>query len=357
MAASVVNLDDELALRSMDPQDMLGWVERFSEQYADAWARADVISLPNDYRGKGNIVIVGMGGSAIGGDMLAALMAPEASVPVTVVRGYDLPAWVDEDTLVIASSYSGNTEETLTTFAEAQRRNAALVALTTNGKLAREAEGRDVPVVYFPGGGQPRAALGYSLILLLGIVESLGYFRISPEARAEAAQIIDEFAKAYGIDVPEAENPAKQYARLVYGHIPFVLGAGHLIPVARRWKTQFNENSKVWAAYDEMPELNHNLVVGTRAPEGFNKHVLVISLESPSDHPRVKVRWDITARIFEKAGIPHLRLHAPGEDRFTQMLALTYLGDWVTVYLAFLNGQDPSEIDNINFLKQELSKL
>ncbi len=354
MAVHTINLDDELALRSMDPQDMLGWVERFAEQYADAWARADVISLPKDLGEKSKIVIVGMGGSAIGGDMLAALMAPEATVPVTVVRGYELPAWVDENTLVIASSYSGNTEETLTTFAEARRRNAALVALTTNGELASQAEAEGVPVVYFPGGGQPRAALGYSLILLLGIVETLGYFRISPEARAEAAQVIDQFAEAYGVDVPEMENPAKQYARMVYGHIPFVMGAGHLIPVARRWKTQFNENSKVWAAYDEMPELDHNLIVGTRAPEGFSKHVLVISLESPSDHPRIQARWEITARIFAQAAIPHLRLHAPGDFPFTQMLALTYLGDWITVYLAFLNGQDPSEIDNINFLKNEL---
>lgn len=352
-----INLDDELALRALDPQDMLGWVERFPEQYADAWARADVISLPDTHRGKEKIVIVGMGGSAIGGDMLAALMAPTAHVPVTVVRGYDLPAWVDENTLLIASSYSGNTEETLTTSAEAQRRGAAIVALTTNGTLSREAQAKEIPVVLFPGGGQPRAALGYSLILLLGIVDALGYYQVSEEARAEAAQILDEFALAYGVRVPEAENPAKQYARMVYGRIPFILGAGHLIPVARRWKTQFNENSKVWAAYDEMPELNHNLIVGTRAPETLADHILIISLESPSDHPRVKARWDITADIFQRMGLPHLRLHAPGDHPFSQMMALTYLGDWITVYLAFLNGQDPSEIDNINYLKRELAKL
>lgn len=352
-----VNLDDELALRAMDPQDMLGWVERFPEQFADAWARADAISLPDSHRGKGKVVVVGMGGSAIGGDMLAALMAPEASVPVVVVRGYDLPAWVDANTLVIASSYSGNTEETLTTFAEARRRGAAVVALTTDGTLSREAQAGGIPVVIFPGGGQPRAALGYSLILLLGIMEALGYFRVSNEAQAETAQILDEFARAYGVGVPEAENPAKQYARLVYGRIPFVLGAGHLIPVARRWKTQFNENSKVWAAYDEMPELNHNAIVGTRAPSDLANHILIISLESPADHPRVKVRWDITAEIFRRMGLPHLRLHAPGRHPFTHMLTLTYLGDWISVYLAFLNGRDPSEIDNINYLKAELAKM
>ncbi len=352
-----ISLDDELALRSMDPQDMLGWVERFPEQYADAWALAEDISLPDSHRDKKKIVVVGMGGSAIGGDMLAALMASEAQVPVFVVRGYDLPAWVGSDTLVIASSYSGNTEETLTTFAEALRRGAAVLALTTNGKLAQQAQDEGIPVVAFPGGGQPRAALGYSLILLLGIVEALGYYRVSAEARAETAQILDEFANAYGVRVPEAENPAKQYARMVYGRIPFVLGAGHLIPVARRWKTQFNENSKTWAAYDEMPEANHNAIVGTRAPQDLANHVLIISLESPSDHPRVKARWDITADIFQRMGLPHLRLHAPGDGPFTQMMALTYLGDWITVYLAFLNEADPSEIDNINYLKAELAKL
>ncbi len=351
------DLDNELAMRSLDPKDMLGWVERFSEQYADAWERADAISLPQSHRGKGKIAILGMGGSAIGGDLLAALMAPTAKVPVGVVRGYDLPAWVDEDTLVIASSYSGNTEETLSGFRQALERGAAVVALTTNGTLERLALDNNVPVVVFPGGGQPRAALGYSLILLLGIVQSLGYFRLPAEARAEAAQVLESLSAAYSPKVPEAENPAKQYARMAYGRIVFTLGSGHLVPVARRWKTQLNENSKQWAAYDEMPELNHNAIVGTRAPKDLGEHVLIVSLESPADHPRVKARWEITAEIFRRSGLPHLRLHAPGEHPFTQMMGLIHLGDFITVYLAFLNGHDPSEIDNINYLKAELAKL
>ncbi len=351
------DLDNELAMRSLDPQDMLGWVERFPEQVADAWDRADAIRLPESHRGKSKIVVLGMGGSAIGGDLLAALMAPEAPVPVHVVRGYDLPAWVDADTLVIASSYSGNTEETLSGFEQALARGAAVVALTTGGKLARLAQAKDVPVVLFPGGGQPRAAIGYSWILLLGIVQALGYYKVSAEARAEAAQVLDELNNAYGPKVPEAENPAKQYARLAYGRVVFTFGAEHLTPVARRWKTQFNENSKQWAAYDELPELNHNTIVGTRAPADLKDHVLIFSLESPTQHPRIRARWDITAEIFQRSGLPHVRLEAPGDERFTQMLGLIHLGDFVTVYLAFLNGRDPSEIDNINYLKAALAKL
>ncbi len=352
-----IDLDNELALRALDPHDMLGWVERFPEQFADAWARADALSLPDTYRNKQHIVILGMGGSAIGGDLLAALMAPTASVPVSVIRGYELPAWVNEDTLVIASSYSGNTEETLTTFHEALERKAAVIALTTNGQLEREALDNHLPVIIFPGGGQPRAALGYSLILLLGIVETLGYFSLPPEARAEAAQIIDELNAACAPGIPKSENPAKQYAQMVYQRIPFVLGAGHLQPVARRWKTQFNENSKTWAAYDEMPEFNHNLIVGTKAPPDLAQHVLVISLESTLDHPRVKARWDIVADIFQKARLPHVRVQAPGHHPFAQMMGTIYLGDYVTVYLAFLNGQDPSAIENINALKSALAQL
>ncbi len=350
------DLDNELAMRHLDPQDMLGWVERFPEQVADAWARADAIRLPTSYQGKRHIVVLGMGGSAIGGDLLAALLETETQVPITVVRGYRLPAWVNADTLVIASSYSGNTEETLTGFEEALRRGAAVVALTTGGTLARLAEEKGVPVVMFPGGGQPRAAIGYSWILLLGIVQALDYYRLPGEARAEAAHVLDELNTAYGPRVPESANPAKQYARRAYNRVLFVLGAEHLTAVARRWKTQFNENSKQWAAYDELPELNHNTIVGTRAPTDLADHILLISLESPSHHARVQRRWDITATIFQRHKLPHLRLRAAGEHPFTQMMGLIHLGDFVSVYLAFLNGRDPSEIDNINYLKNELAR-
>ena len=350
------DLDNELAMRQLDPQDMLGWVERFPEQVADAWTRADAIRLPETHRDKRHIVILGMGGSAIGGDLLAALLEAEAPVPVTVIRGYQLPAWVGPESLVIASSYSGNTEETLTGFETALQRGAAVVALTTGGRLSRLAHEKGVPVVLFPGGGQPRAAIGYSWILLLGIVQALGYYRMPAKARAETAHILDELSTTYGPKVPEANNPAKQYARMAYGRIVFTLGGEHLAPVARRWKTQFNENSKQWAAYDEMPELNHNTIVGTRAPEDLAEHVLVISLESATQHPRIRTRWEITAEIFRREGLPHLRLHAPGEHPFTQMMALIHLGDFISVYLAFLNGKDPSEIDNIHYLKQALAQ-
>lgn len=352
-----IHLDNVLAMRQADPQDMLGWVERFPQQVEDAWKRAQAIKLPESHRGKRHVVVLGMGGSAIGGDLLAALMATEAPVPVSVVRGYTLPAWVGSDTLVIASSYSGNTEETLTGFEEALRRGAAVVALTTGGKLARRAQQAGVPVVIFPGGGQPRAAIGYSWILLLGIMEALGYYQVPAEARAEAAHILEEVNSANAPDVPEARNPAKQYAQKLYDHIPVVFGAEHLAPVARRWKTQFNENSKQWAAFDEMPELDHNTIVGTKAPAGLGQRVAVITLESSADHPRVKARWDITADILKRSGLPLIRVEAPGDHRFTQMLALIHLGDFISVYLAFLNGCDPSEIDNINYLKEALAKL
>jgi len=352
-----VNLDNVVALRAMDPQDMLGWVERFPEQVADAWERADQVKLPDSYRNKKHIAVIGMGGSAIGGDLLAALMAPTAPVLVTVIRQYHLPAWVNEETLVIASSYSGNTEETLTAFEEAVARGAKVVALTTGGKLERKALDFGLPIVAFPGGGQPRAALGYSFILLLGIMRAGGYFALSAEARAEAEHVLDEVNTACAPDIPESDNIAKQYARALLNCIPYVMGARHLVPVARRWKTQFNENSKQWSAYDEMSELNHNTIMGTAAPEDLADHLALISLEAPNEPPRIKARWDITADIFKRAGLLHLRVRASGGEPFVQMMELIHLGDFVTVYLAFLNGKDPSNIDNINYLKTELAKL
>ncbi len=351
-----VDLDNVVALRAMDPQGMLEWVERFPEQYADAWIRADKITLPYSLQNKRHIVIVGMGGSAIGGDLLAAYLATKIPIPITVIRHYELPAWVTEESLVIASSYSGNTEETLSAFQQALERGAHVVALTTGGKLARLALDHNVPVVTFPGGGQPRAAIGYSFILLLGILQALGYYVVPGEERAEAASILEELNTAYAAEVPEQENMAKQYARALFGFIPYVMGSGVLAPVARRWKTQFNENSKQWAAFDEMPELNHNTVMGTKAPPSLPEHIFLISLEGPTDHPRVRLRWDITAELFRKAGLPLLRVQAPGTYPLSHILGLIHLGDFITVYLAFLNGQDPSAIENINFLKKALAQ-
>jgi len=348
-------LDNVVALRQLDPQDMLGWVERFPEQYHDAWRIAEGLSLPDSCAGKAKIVVAGMGGSAIGGDMVAALLASEMPVPVTTVRGYTLPAWVDENTLVIASSYSGNTEETLSAFAQALDRGAAVVALTTGGELSRQALDRGLPVVTFPGGGQPRAALGYSLVLLLGILEALGYYSLPAAARAEAAQVLETLNQRYGPDVPERENTAKRYARMAHDRIVFAFGAGHMIPVARRWKTQFNENSKRWSGYDEMSELNHNLIVGLRFPHALAQVMLAFSLESDLDHPRIQLRWRITADLFQQSAVPLVRVRAPGTYAFTQMLALVHLGDFVTVYRALLDEQDPSEIDNIVYLKRALA--
>lgn len=349
-------LDSLTDLRASDPQDMLGWVERFPEQCADAWDLADRLELPKSHQGKEKIAILGMGGSAIGGDMLAALMAPRAHAVVTVVRGYGLPAWVDERTLAIASSYSGNTEETLSAFQQALDRGAAVVALTTGGTLARVAAERGVPLVTFPGGGQPRAALGYSLILLLGIVKALGYYSPPPEERAELAQVLSSLSARYGPEMPEAENPAKQYARMSHNRVAITIGAGHMAPVARRWKTQFNENSKQWATYEEMPEADHNTITGALFPRALGEHVILFTLESDRDHPRVKVRWQITTDIFRQANLPVVRVTAPGTYPLTQMLGTAYLGDFITVYQAFLNGQDPSAVEAIVYLKQALAE-
>ena len=347
------DLDDLDALRDNDPADMLRRINELPAQVREAWDT--VQALPQPPHGEiNNVVIAGMGGSAIGGSLVRALVEPECRVPIAVNRDYHLPAYVDENSLVIASSFSGSTEETLSALDEALTIGARTAAVTTGGRLAQIAQERGFLHVLFQYDAPPRAAVGYSFTLLLGLLVRFGLLADKSDEIAEAIDVMLRLQRVVGPQAPAARNPAKDLARRIHGKVPTVYGAGLLAPVARRWKGQFNENAKTWAAFDELPELNHNTVLGYQHPSHLSDTAFVVILRSSLDDPQIATRLDVTAELVEQAGIDHAIITAWGESPTAQMLSALHYADYVSYYLAALNHVDPTPIPAIDDLKKRL---
>ncbi len=359
MATEIV-LDAALAQR-VDPSGMLDRINELPDQVAAAWQQTRTFQPPIERSGFDAIVITGMGGSAIGGDLVRAWLAEDADLPIIVSRDYDLPAFVGSRTLVIASSYSGNTEETLSSVEQALARGCPIVAITTGGTLARivgAAPGivSAIELFAYPQNQQPRAALGFSFGLLLGICERLGVARVSTADIDNAVVEMQSVRSEYALEIPEDANLAKALARALHDHIPTIYGAGVFAEVAKRWKGQMNENSKSWAGFDLLPELNHNAVVGYDEPRDLSARVHVVLLESDHDHPRNRLRLRVTAELLDQREIPYTVIPPRGAGRLAQLLSALYVGDFVSYYLALLYGQDPTPVSNIDFLKGRLAQ-
>ena len=353
----MVDLDNWALFHEIDPDDMLGRIAELPQQCRHAWANVQSLELPPEYRQVNHIVVLGMGGSAIGGDLLRALAEPECALPIATNRDYTVPAFVNAETLVIASSYSGNTEETLAAFEEASKRGTALIAITTDGKLAQRAQELGVALVTFRYQSQPRAALGYSLVSLIGVVQKLGFIGDKAADLEEAIAVMESLQEEIRETVPVTENPAKQLAKRLYGHLAVVYGAGYLAEVAHRWKTQLNENAKAWSFFEQLPELNHNTVVGYQFPEKLAERTLVVMLVSSLDHPRHKARFQVTQEILTRRGVARETIEARGESPLAQMLSAIHFGDYVSYYLAMLYEVDPTPVQVIDYLKGRLAEL
>ncbi len=341
-------------IRQADPGNMLDRIKDLPAQVRDAWKIAQAAQLPPAYADVRNITVAGMGGSAIGGDLASAILAGDLRIPMSVHRDYGLPAYVGRDSLVIASSYSGNTEETLSSFEEAQKRGAKVLVLTTGGRISELAKSANFPVVTFSYKAQPRAALGYSLGLVLGCLSRLGFVR---DLSGDVDAALTDLAKLEErVHEGARTNDAKRMATELYGRIIVAYGAGVMGVMARRVKGQWNENAKNWSAFDVMSELNHNAVVGFPHPAIARDALTVLLLRSDRDNPRHKLRFDVTAELLDRAGIPHQTLRFDGQSTLSEILQMTLFTDYVSFYLALLNGADPSPVKSIDYLKERLAK-
>jgi glucose/mannose-6-phosphate isomerase len=346
-------LDDSAAMARADSEGMLAFVAGLPAQVAEGWRISRELALP--WGPPTSVALLGMGGSAIGGDLVKGIWADRLRVPLEVIRGYELPAWVGPGTLVIASSKSGGTEETLAALETALARRCPVAVVSTGGTLQTVAQAAGLPFASFPPRGSPRSAVGYSLSIVAGILERAGVLELDAaeiEAGVAAGSAMVERCQP---GVPTAENLAKQLAWSLVDRFIIVSGSGHLAPVARRWKAQLNENSKTTAAFEELPEATHNTVVGFEQPESLRDHLAVVRLRGALEHPRNTLRADLIGDLLETGQIWHSVVDATGEGRLGEAVSAIVVGDYVSVYLAFMYAVDPSPIDVITHIKEQLA--
>jgi glucose/mannose-6-phosphate isomerase len=350
------NLDDPRVYIKYDPDGMLARLKELPMQCRQAWQQAMDFTLPAHYVNVDRVVILGMGGSAIGGDLVRSLVQSEAKVPVIIHRDYGLPAFVDARTLVIASSYSGNTEETISAFELALAASAKKLVMTTGGKLQEMAEANRIPVFKIEYKAQPRAALGFSFIPTLGVLQKLGFLEDKSADVTETVQLLERLSARLDEKSPLSSNPAKQLAQRLYSCLTVIYGAGIAAEAAHRWKTQINENGKAWAFYEVFPELNHNATVGYPLPREIAQKIRVVLLRSPLFNERVKLRYDVTCELLKQAGVKYEFVDSEGQSPLSQMMSLVMMGDYTSYYLAILYRVDPSPVNVISYLKDRLAK-
>ena len=352
----MIDLDNSDVYQKLDPAGMRERIRDLPQQCLKAWEEALKFKLPKGYSNVNKVVVLGMGGSAIGGDLLNSLASLESKTPISVCRDYNLPRFVDSETLVIASSYSGMTEETLSAFSQALTTPAMKLVITTGGKLKDIAEQKNIPALIIDYKAPPRAALAHSFLPLLGICHKLGLVSDKSKDVTEMVQVLQDLQKTIDEDRPLKSNRAKQLATKLHSHLPIIYGSGFVSTAAQRWKTQINENSKAWAFYELFPELNHNAVVGYEFPPDLAQNLFVVFLRSPRLHPRTLIRYKLTAEMLSNAKVSYEIVDARGESALSQMMSLVYFGDWVSYYLALLNETDPYPVKIIDFLKRRLAE-
>ncbi len=337
---------------------MLITVESADEHWRDAVARARAVDLARIPLGSDleSVLVCGMGGSGIAGDVAMCVASGRASIPVGVVKGYELPAFVGGRTLVVICSYSGDTEETLACFRQAYERGAPIVAVATGGALGELARAHDAPCVVPAAGLQPRAAFPYLAGAVLIVLERLGVLGDLTADLIETNEVLREQIATHAHDIPTNRNPAKQIALAILGRVPVVWGQeGPLAVAASRWKTQLNENAKVPAYAATAPELAHNEVVGFWPGAEAPAKLAVVALRSPNEPARVARRLEAAMKLIGDRVGALQEAHARGSSVLAQLASAALLGDLVSVYLALLRGVDPTPVDAITRLKSELT--
>ena len=341
------------AIAVVDSSGQLADMLDLPEHLRDALWRVESAGLrPHD--SPGGLVIAGMGGSGIGGLLAVSVLGDRALRPIACARDYALPSWTTPDTTVLCCSYSGQTEETLAVYDAAGALGARRIVCTTGGELASGARADGVPVVPLPGGYQPRAAAGYSLVVALEVAALAGLADALHTEIDVAAAHVQQLAEQWGPDAPE-DSLAKRLARGLRGTIPQVMGAGLTAPIAYRWKTQVNENAKIPCFASELPELDHNEIMGWESAAELGRFSAVL-LDDCDLHPRVRARIELTRDLIEPHAAVTEVIETVGETRIERLVSMVLLGDLVSLYLAVLRGVDPAEIAAMEQLKSVLAE-
>ncbi|MCJ7570566.1 MAG: bifunctional phosphoglucose/phosphomannose isomerase [Candidatus Thermoplasmatota archaeon] len=351
-------LNELKTIEEIDKSGMLNDIANFPEQIKEAEKIVENSNITSIYK-IDNIIISGMGASAISGDIIQSLLRDRIDIPIFITRHYDLPKWANKNTLVFSQSYSGNTEETLSTFKHAFQKHCKIIAISSGGKLKEYCEKREVPFIKIPSGLQPRTATGYILFCSIYTLKKIGLLQqdINQEIQ-ETIQIAEEFRNNNKKEVPEEKNLSKQLARKLFNKIPQVYAWDFYIPIAKRWCTQLNENSKLICRYDEVPECTHNDIVGwSMNSEVSKKFICILFRDHENESIYTTKRLNFMKKLFEDVAGDTIEVPIIAKKRLSKMIYAMYLGDYVSCYLAILRKIDPTPVEAIQQLKEELAKI
>lgn len=360
MTQQSVSLDDQEAISQLDRSNVLGSIQALANQVEDAWDQVKQIELNIDQSKIRNVVVSGMGGSALGPDVIKRAFKAQLLVPFEVVNDYALPGYVSENTLVVVSSYSGTTEETVAGLQDAISKGAQVLVISTGGDLQRLAQekglsGYTIQPTHNPS-GQPRMAIGYSVFGIIALLQRVGLISLDDSLVNSVIATIRRTATQLDIGVTQTENAAKQLAFQILGRIPVFVAAEHLEGAAHVMQNQFNENGKTFAEYRVIPELNHHLMEGLRFPQDNDKTLFFVLLNSALYHPRTQRRFEITQKVIENTGIDATMLELQNTTALEQVFEVITFGAYTNFYLAMLEGIDPAPIETVDFFKSELNK-
>lgn len=345
----------ESTLELYDRSDFRRLLIGFPQQIDEAVRIAGRVRPPCRGSAINAIIVTGLGGSAIGGDLLRSYLSGDLKVPLIVNRSYELPAFVGRRTLVIVSSYSGGTEETISAHAEAAKRRAHVLCVTSGGETARLARKFGHSLITIPRGLPPRAALGYSFFTALTALSGMALIPSKKRDIGETIALLRRSAKRFSS--LRGDNPALALAKRLYARLPIVYSAGDRFDAVNvRWRGQFAENAKVLSFGHVLPEMNHNELVGWKMLRRIMEDMIVVILRDKGDHPRVRRRMDITRSIVDQYASAVVEVRSEGKSLLARTFSLVYLGDWASYYLAMLNGIDPTPVSIIDYLKHVLSK-
>ena len=342
---------------TIDSENMHKSIYDFPDHIVQALNLGEKITTHNNYENIQNIVVAGMGGSAIGGDIVKLLTKNELKVPFVIARNYKLPNWVNENTLVICSSYSGNTEETLGCFDDSLNKGAKIFGISTGGKLTKLLMKNKLDVVTIPSGLQPRAALALSFVPMLCLLNKLGFFSSNFKQELNSSVNLLKIIRGKYCN-QNKQNPSYEIAQRIYKTIPIIYGENeHTGIIAVRWKGQLSENAKMLAFCNDLPEMNHNEIVGWENNKILMKNISVIWFKDLEDHPRVIARQTATKDIIGKNASNHENISLKGDTQFNRLIHLVHYGDWVSYWCAVLHETDPTPVTKIDQLKRILSKI
>lgn len=351
------NLDSLEFARKLDSANILQNTRDYPEQIEKCWQDWKRITIPAHYANTRSVLILGMGGSAIGAALTANLAKTETNILIETCRDYDIPQWVDKNTLVIAVSFSGNTEETLEAFNQAVKKTEKLVTISTGGNLTTLGSQNRAVQYLIEYQSQPRAAIGFTLTSILAVLTKLRILAITDQHMENVALSLRQQLAKIDMEIPTFRNPAKLLAKKMFDRIPIIIGSGLFSDVAKRWKGHLNENAKTSSYFEELPEMNHNALVGLEFPKDLGKKVFYVILESKFGHPRNKLRQNIVKQILDQRRVSYESVAIEtASDKLSEMYQMIQFGDFAAYYLALLNNVAPEPVKTIEFLKDKLSE-